>query len=60
MTELSGEPSTGEEEAQGHTDVGSDEHVSSSFGEDERQGQEDGVTCLVGGEAVEVGKGDRI
>jgi hypothetical protein len=57
---LSGEPAASEEETQGYTDIGSDEHLSPGFGKHEGQRQEDGVACLVRGEAVEVGEGDGV
>ena len=60
VAELARQPGGGEEEAEGDGDVGRDEHVAVHLREDDGEHQEDGVACLVGGEAVEVGKRDGI
>lgn len=60
VAQLAGQPGGGEEEAEGNGDVSRDEHLAVAFGEDNGEDQEDGVACLVGGEAVEVGEGDGI
>lgn len=56
--ELAGEVPPREEQAQGDGDVGCVEGVAVQGGDDEGDGQEDGVACLIGGEAVIVWEGD--
>ncbi len=60
VPQLACKPGGREEEAKGDADVGRDEHVAVAFGEDDGEHEEDGVACLVGGKAVEVGERDRI
>lgn len=58
VRQLAGEVPACQEQAQGDGDVGCVEGVAVEGGDDEGDGEEDGVACLVGGEAVVVWEGD--
>lgn len=60
VRQLAREAAPGQEQAQGDGDVGRVEGVPVEGGEDEGDGQEDGVARLVGDEAVVVGEGDGV
>ena len=60
VTDLACDPSSGKEQGKGDANVRGDEHLTIERGENDREGQKDGIAGLIGGEAVVIGKGGSV